>query len=317
MAVSKRLRYEVLKRDNFTCRDCGRTPPEVKLQTDHVIPVTLGGSDDPSNLATRCADCNAGKSSSSPDAPQVAAVAKDAERWSLAMQAAADAMLGELGTLSDEQDRFKRTWARFGSGPDRQPLPKDLNWRDTVDKLIAAGLPFEVLEDCVRIAMSKRMVAEEDVFRYMCGIAWNKVTELQTRARSAMDTPAGETGAPFDEDLPWVHQARRDMACELLGDLTEQEREISLDDMRGIFGADDPNVEISAAFAEFHGAVRERRQMVMLLDYFLSTHPDGDFFLNEAQEHLEKVVGSFSRADLIRVAALKLTGYGQRAGVVV
>lgn len=36
---------------------------------NHVIPLALGGGDEPENLITACADCNAGKSSSNPDAP--------------------------------------------------------------------------------------------------------------------------------------------------------------------------------------------------------------------------------------------------------
>lgn len=34
MAVSKRTRYEVLRRDNHACRYCGASAPEVKLTVD-------------------------------------------------------------------------------------------------------------------------------------------------------------------------------------------------------------------------------------------------------------------------------------------
>jgi len=71
MAVSKRLRYEILRRDNHACRYCGATAPGVKLNVDHVIPQALGGSDKPDNLVTACADCNAGKTSSMPNAMPV------------------------------------------------------------------------------------------------------------------------------------------------------------------------------------------------------------------------------------------------------
>lgn len=80
MAVSKRLRYEVLRRDNHACRYCGRSAPEVALTVDHVVPVALGGSDDPTNLVAACRDCNAGKSASSPDAQIVDDIAADALR---------------------------------------------------------------------------------------------------------------------------------------------------------------------------------------------------------------------------------------------
>ena len=38
MAVSKRLRYEVLRRDNHTCRYCGAQAPDVKLTVDNMAP---------------------------------------------------------------------------------------------------------------------------------------------------------------------------------------------------------------------------------------------------------------------------------------
>lgn len=62
MAVSVRLRFEVFKRDAFTCRYCGRKTPEVVLEIDHVIPESEGGSDDAINLVTSCWECNRGKS---------------------------------------------------------------------------------------------------------------------------------------------------------------------------------------------------------------------------------------------------------------
>lgn len=61
MAVSTRTRFEVFKRDRFTCAYCGRTPPEVLLHVDHVVPVAAGGGDDMTNLITSCQTCNLGK----------------------------------------------------------------------------------------------------------------------------------------------------------------------------------------------------------------------------------------------------------------
>lgn len=60
--LSVRTRFEIFKRDDFTCRYCGRTSPEVVLQVDHIVPRAAGGSDDPLNLATSCWECNSGKS---------------------------------------------------------------------------------------------------------------------------------------------------------------------------------------------------------------------------------------------------------------
>jgi hypothetical protein len=80
MAVSKRLRYEILRRDNHACRYCGATAPGVKLNVDHVIPQALGGSDKPTNLVTACSPCNSGKTSSLPNAQPVADVDQETFR---------------------------------------------------------------------------------------------------------------------------------------------------------------------------------------------------------------------------------------------
>lgn len=60
--LSKRVRFEVFKRDSFKCQYCGRSAPDVILQADHIEPVCKGGSDDLLNLVTACEDCNGGKS---------------------------------------------------------------------------------------------------------------------------------------------------------------------------------------------------------------------------------------------------------------
>ena len=75
--ISKRTRFEILRRDGFACVYCGRRSPEVALELDHVFPIRLGGSNDPSNLATSCRDCNAGKSGIAPLLPEIAAMGGD------------------------------------------------------------------------------------------------------------------------------------------------------------------------------------------------------------------------------------------------
>lgn len=59
--LSKKIRFEVFKRDSFTCQYCGRKAPDVVLEVDHIEPVSKGGTDDILNLITSCKDCNSGK----------------------------------------------------------------------------------------------------------------------------------------------------------------------------------------------------------------------------------------------------------------
>jgi 5-methylcytosine-specific restriction endonuclease McrA len=60
-ALTKKQRFNVFKRDHFTCQYCGQTPPAVVLEVDHITPVVEGGSNDILNLLTACFDCNRGK----------------------------------------------------------------------------------------------------------------------------------------------------------------------------------------------------------------------------------------------------------------
>jgi len=61
-SISPSLRYKILKRDRNTCQFCGARAPEAELEVDHIIPVSKGGTDNESNLITKCRECNRGKS---------------------------------------------------------------------------------------------------------------------------------------------------------------------------------------------------------------------------------------------------------------
>ena len=62
---SLRLRFKVLKRDNFSCVQCGESPAKnhkIELHVDHIKPYSRGGETEISNLQTLCQNCNWGKS---------------------------------------------------------------------------------------------------------------------------------------------------------------------------------------------------------------------------------------------------------------
>jgi hypothetical protein len=120
MSVSVRTRFEVFKRDRFTCSYCGRTPPEVLLEADHIVPRAAGGSDDITNLTTACATCNSGKAArllEEGTAPVVgkATVEQLAER--LEQAKAYMEVLGGMSALIDRQyNMVLDEWAKaFGA----------------------------------------------------------------------------------------------------------------------------------------------------------------------------------------------------------
>jgi len=61
-SISKKIRFEVFKRDGFKCQYCGAAAPEVLLEIDHIQPVSKEGAHDILNFLTACQPCNAGKS---------------------------------------------------------------------------------------------------------------------------------------------------------------------------------------------------------------------------------------------------------------
>lgn len=200
MAVTKRVRFEVMRRDNHACRYCGAMAPDVELTIDHVMPVALGGGDEPSNLVTACRDCNAGKTSTVPDAPLVEDVAAADLRLSEALRQAGEEILAAEGPSDYERaylEAFEQSWARFStpgiSYADRgyyQPVdtqvPRPRNWNTTIRTFARAGLPGELLGDAIDIAMGKKDLNNQDVFRYMCGICWRRITAIQNRAAEIM-----------------------------------------------------------------------------------------------------------------------------------
>jgi hypothetical protein len=68
-APSHRLRFVVMKRDDFKCRLCGRSPAldhKVVLHVDHIVPWDAGGETLLDNLQTLCDTCNLGKGNLNP-----------------------------------------------------------------------------------------------------------------------------------------------------------------------------------------------------------------------------------------------------------
>jgi hypothetical protein len=63
--INWRLRFIVMRRDNFKCKNCGRSPatdPLIILHVDHKTAWANGGETIFENLQTLCSKCNIGKS---------------------------------------------------------------------------------------------------------------------------------------------------------------------------------------------------------------------------------------------------------------
>lgn len=218
MSVSVRTRFEVFKRDRFTCTYCGRTPPEVLLQVDHITPVAAGGGDEMHNLTTACATCNGGKAArllEEGTAPVVgrATVEELAERVEQAK--AYMELLGTAGALNDRQlQMVVDAWAHhFGakveekddgtywvfSGTGREMWPNHASIRRFL-----RSLSLEDVLHAVEIAASRMDgTPGKDATRYFYGVCNRAIKE---------GTAIGGKAAPsmFTLDSPEVDDLRVD-----------------------------------------------------------------------------------------------------------
>lgn len=138
MAVSKRTRYEILRRDQYTCRFCGASAPQVLLEIDHVVPRTAGGTDAPANLQVLCEDCNAGKAASMP------------ERWLVAetKRAARD------GRRKPPEDDYSEMFAYMDAYAELEALPTERVLR-CVMHVMAEVYPYRPSGDELVMAAAK------------------------------------------------------------------------------------------------------------------------------------------------------------------
>lgn len=174
MAVSKRTRFEVLRRDNHICRYCGASTPDVHLTIDHVLPVALGGDDSPSNLVAACDTCNSGKSSTSPTEQLVADVDADTLRWAAARQRAVMRWRQARNDNHANFDKFFSVWVKYDTRLENLPA----NAPEMVYRWLAEGLEIDDIIDATHIAWSRTNIVDWAKFRYLVGICRRKIEQI-------------------------------------------------------------------------------------------------------------------------------------------
>ncbi|MEM6817227.1 MAG: HNH endonuclease [Pseudomonadota bacterium] len=178
-AISKTLRFEVFKRDEFTCQYCGAKPPSVVLECDHIVPVKEGGTNDIDNLTTSCFDCNRGKGSRNlTNVPET--LASKAERVR-----ERELQLAEYSKIiSDRRERIDvdawRVAALYCEHFDK--VEDDgchyINRKHLSSiKRFLRELSAEDLMEAMEIAIAQRPQSESYCFRYFCGIGWKWIKQ--------------------------------------------------------------------------------------------------------------------------------------------
>lgn len=179
MSVSRALRFEILRRDRHACTYCGAKAPDVRLHIDHVIPESLGGSDDPANLVTACEDCNAGKAGRMIDEDTVTEVDIRAARWANALAQAAAERHAQADERQRRADEFLASWREWTPTP---PVGED--YVTTINRFLDLGLQMRDLNELVDVAMSS---PARDTWRYFCGCCNRRIDDLRQRALEILE----------------------------------------------------------------------------------------------------------------------------------
>lgn len=170
--LSKRVRFEVFKRDQFSCQYCGAHPPNVLLEVDHVTPVAEGGSNDEGNLLTACFNCNRGKAAVPLSVVPKSLAEKAAETVEREAQIA-----GYRDVMDARADRIEEdAWqvADILDSTARKGFRRD--WLTSI-RTFNKKLDLHEVKEAAEIAFSRKPYSEGQRFKYFCGICWSKVKE--------------------------------------------------------------------------------------------------------------------------------------------
>lgn len=195
MTVSKRTRFEVLRRDKFRCYYCGTRGNETGsgLTVDHVIPVALGGSDRPTNLVAACGDCNAGKTSTAPDAEMIETLDIELERYNAARKLALDALEADIEARDAYIDQIWEEWDHI--------FPEHARDNSDVESIATSwfrsGVPVAIAVEAMNVAQrgNARMATK---MRYAAGVVKNLMENAEDRTRALVAGDEVIYGAGYD-----------------------------------------------------------------------------------------------------------------------
>jgi HNH endonuclease len=176
LPIPKRIRFAVFKRDGFTCQYCGAHPPDVILEIDHIEPISEGGSNDESNLATACTSCNRGKAGIPLTVVPKPLSERAAEIEEMEEQLAGyrDVMRAHL--IRVEQDMWEVAEA-LSPGCGKDGFRRD--WLQSI-KRFNEHLELHEVVDAAERALARKPYSSFQAFKYFCGICWTKIRGPRT-----------------------------------------------------------------------------------------------------------------------------------------
>jgi hypothetical protein len=186
--LSRRTRFEVLKRDGFRCVYCGATPQDQPLQVDHVVAVANGGTDDPANLVTACQPCNGGKSAVPLEERRLKSglTADEAREHAEQIRGYLDAQRQVAAAREEVVEELRARWEELisnGTTPQERGVMRtmlnEFSFADLVGAMeIAAG----------RFAPCESGYAATSAFKYFCGIVrrWRETGIVSVQIQEGM-----------------------------------------------------------------------------------------------------------------------------------
>lgn len=170
--ISKKLRFDVFKRDGFQCQYCGSCPPEVVLELDHITPVSKGGTNQIDNLLTACFDCNRGKSNGLLEvAPEtVAEKAAQLEEKREQLKAFERMQKAERRRQDKAIDSIEEIFK--GYYPGREFTQK---FRNDIRRQFIPRLSVFQMEEAMEVAVTRVQGRPADSIKYFCGVCWSKI----------------------------------------------------------------------------------------------------------------------------------------------
>lgn len=170
-SLSKKLRFDVFKRDEFQCVYCGAHPPSVVLQIDHIHPVAEGGSNEIDNLITSCQPCNLGKGAS-----LLTNVPTTLKEKATLIAEQEQQLKGYYEVIKEREDRLENETRMILEIIDTN-CPNNgmkIDWTRSVKRFLS-HLDFYDVKDAAEIARLKYRYGGKKTFLYFCGICHNRI----------------------------------------------------------------------------------------------------------------------------------------------
>jgi len=171
LSISKKIRFDVFKRDGFQCQYCGKTPPNIVLEVDHIKPKKRNGRDDIENLITACFDCNRGKG-----ADELRVAPPQTEDKIKILKEKED-QLKEYHRLQERIHKQIQRDIEYIDGKFREFSNNKLQLSDYGKVQIRNLLRHfskHHIEDALAISWGKDYVPNDDKLKYACGVLWGK-----------------------------------------------------------------------------------------------------------------------------------------------